>query len=66
MKKENIQKYIPRNITEAIKMRWVSWGDWLGTGNIKSGLVKYLSYNKARDYVHNLNKKYRRMDIICW
>jgi len=36
---------------------WVSWGDFLGTGNISTKYINFLSYDKARSFVHKLNLK---------
>jgi hypothetical protein len=37
---------------------WVSWEDWLGTGNIAPQDREYLSFKEAREYVHGLNMKF--------
>ena len=36
---------------------WKSWGDWLGTGNVASRLIKYRPFEEARDFVHKLKLK---------
>ena len=36
---------------------WKSWGDWLGTGNVASRLLKYRPFEEARDFVHKLKLK---------
>ncbi len=36
---------------------WVSYGDWLGTGNIGPGLKRYRSYQNARKFVRALGLK---------
>jgi len=36
---------------------WVSWGDFLGTGNIASFNIEYLSYNDAKKKVKGLGLK---------
>ena len=33
---------------------WVSWGDWLGTGNLGPQDYNFLSFEKAREFVRNL------------
>ena len=30
---------------------WKGWGDYLGTGNIASGSIKYFSYEDAKNYI---------------
>jgi hypothetical protein len=39
---------------------WVSWGDWLGTGNVAFYLQKYRSFRKARAFVRALRLKSTR------
>ena len=36
---------------------WKGYGDWLGTGNIKSGDQEWLSFENARSYMQNLGLK---------
>ena len=36
---------------------WISWGDWLGTGNIVTYKRRFLSFRKAREYARSLNLK---------
>jgi superfamily II DNA or RNA helicase len=36
---------------------WVSWGDFLGTGNIAANLREYLPFEEARAFVHRLELK---------
>ncbi|MEI6654577.1 MAG: DEAD/DEAH box helicase family protein [Verrucomicrobiota bacterium] len=36
---------------------WISWGDWLGTGNIAPSLRKYRSFQSARAFVRSLSLK---------
>ncbi len=36
---------------------WISYGDWLGTGNVGPGLKKYRSYKNARKFVRALGLK---------
>ncbi|WP_051205184.1 restriction endonuclease [Salinimicrobium xinjiangense] len=47
---------IPRNANHVYKEKgWIGYGDWLGT---KIGFTgEYLPYEKAREYVHDLNIK---------
>ena len=49
---------------------WVSYGDWLGTGTIHPGKIRYLSYDEVRDFVRSIGiktciewKKYVRGDM---
>jgi hypothetical protein len=38
---------------------WISYGDWLGTGNVSSAKFdyKWLSFEEARKFIHSLNLK---------
>lgn len=36
---------------------WISFGDWLGTGNIASQNINYRPFSEAREYAHALNLK---------
>ncbi len=36
---------------------WISWGDWLGTGNIANYLKEYRSFEEARKHAQSLNLK---------
>ena len=36
---------------------WINWGDFLGTGNIATCNMVYLSFEEARGFVHSLNLK---------
>jgi len=36
---------------------WISWGDWLGTGNIAPQLRKFKPFVDARKFVHSLKLK---------
>jgi hypothetical protein len=35
----------------------VSFGHWLGTGTLRPGSIEYLSFEKAREYIHGLKLK---------
>ena len=51
---------IPSNANHFYKDKgWVSWGDWLGTGNVAPGTQSYLSFVKARKYARGLGLKNR-------
>jgi hypothetical protein len=51
---------IPTNPNIGYKDKgWVSWGDFLGTGNKKGG---WLSFQSARCFIHTLNLKNQK----CW
>jgi hypothetical protein len=45
---------VPSTPNQIYKKEWVGWGDWLGTGVIAYQNRNYLSYEKARDFVHKL------------
>jgi len=34
---------------------WISIGDWLGTGSVATQKLKYLPFEEAREFVHNIN-----------
>ena len=36
---------------------WVSYGDWIGTGRVANTRKQFLPFNKAREFVRNLNLK---------
>src|SRR5262249_18046082 len=38
---------------------WVSWGDWLGTGNIAYRYMQYRPFKEARAFEHRLGLKSR-------
>ena len=50
-------KQIPTAPSSTYKKDWISWGDWFGTGRVQSQLIKYRSFEDAREYVHKLNIK---------
>jgi len=44
--------YIPLNPRQSyLKRGWISWGDFLGTGNKYDNDVSYLSYDEAKEYI---------------
>ena len=45
---------IPADPPGTYKDQWTSWGDWLGTGVVASYYKKFLPFEEARSYVHNL------------
>lgn len=54
---KHLPKNIPRRPEKTYKNAgWISWGDWLGTGNL-SPSRKLLSYKKARVFARNLKLK---------
>ena len=58
-KSGNCPKNIPSAPDRTYKKQdtWISWGDFLGTGNIKFGDIQYLAFEDARKFVHKLNLK---------
>jgi superfamily II DNA or RNA helicase len=57
---------IPTNPNNKYKdAGWVSWGDWLGTGRVPSGLRKYRPFDEAREFARSLglrnNTEWRRV-----
>jgi len=58
VKSGKLPKQIPADPMNVYKNKgWVSTGDWLGTDSVASFLRDYWSFEKARDYVHNLKMK---------
>jgi hypothetical protein len=55
---------IPTNPQRTYKKQWTSWGDWLGTGRIATHLRKYETFQKARNYVHDLELKNQKSWIV--
>ncbi len=48
---------IPTNPHRSYKKEWVSWGNWLGTGNVAPKDMVYLSFEDARKFVQSLGLK---------
>jgi len=49
---------IPFNPGRTYKKKgWVSWGDWIGSGNIATFKREYRKFEEARKFVHALNFK---------
>ena len=49
---------MPRSASHIYKNKgWVSWGDWLGTGNIHPSKIKWESFKKSKNYARSLNLK---------
>lgn len=48
---------IPYNPYRVYNDKWISWGDWLGTGRIATNKIVYLPFKEAREYVHSLGLK---------
>jgi len=45
---------------------WISWGDWLGTGNVANQGRIYRSFEEARKFARSLNLKNRKeWDKFC-
>jgi hypothetical protein len=50
--------FLPKNPNIAYKKSgWISWGDWLGTNRISNGKLRFLPFEKAREYVRSLSLK---------
>ncbi|MDC0545482.1 DEAD/DEAH box helicase family protein [Gammaproteobacteria bacterium] len=41
--------------TYSRKGKWITWGDWLGTGRKQTQQREYLPYDEAKIFVHKLN-----------
>jgi len=50
---------IPADPSRTYKNEWVSWGDFLGTGNIASKNRQFRSYNSAKKFAQSLGLKSR-------
>ena len=49
---------IPANPERAYYYKgWVSYGDWLGTGNVHASRIRYESYKAARNFVRSIGIK---------
>jgi len=53
---------LPANIPKAPEPTykgkgWISWGEWLGTGSVAPGEIKFMSYNHAQVFVCKLGLK---------
>jgi len=53
---KNMQN-IPSSPEKIYKDEWISWGDWLGTGNVHPKNKIFLSFEDAREFVHKLKLK---------
>jgi len=51
---------IPSAPVRVYKKHWTGWGDWLGTGNVRTQEIykNYLPFKEAREQVRALAKKY--------
>ena len=50
---------IPKNPESKIayKDKWQGWGDFLSTGNVRYGSIKFREFSKAKEYARALNLK---------
>jgi hypothetical protein len=56
--KETLPEDIPASPVKTYRGNgWVSFGDWLGTGNIAFRFKRHLSFEEARAFVHQLGLK---------
>jgi len=46
---------IPSNPNQVYKKQWKGWGDWLGTGNVRT--KQFRDFESARKFVHSLGLK---------
>lgn len=57
---------IPATVRQVYKKEWISWGDFLGTGNIHPSKRKYMTYESAKKLVHELKlKNQREWNLYC-
>ncbi|MGY5151893.1 MAG: integrase repeat-containing protein [Candidatus Nitrosopumilus sp. bin_6a] len=52
-KSDNKPKNIPSN-PQQVYEKWISWGDWLGTGKVSDNTREYRKLEDARKFVHSL------------
>jgi len=51
-----LPKDIPANPDAVYKAKgWISWGDWLGSGNVNNAHKEWRSFKEARKFVRGLN-----------
>ncbi len=50
---------IPSNVQNTYKKEWTSWGDFLGTGNIRPKDRKFMDFDRARKFIRKLKFKNR-------
>ena len=56
--------FIPRDPYEVyVNKGWISWGDYLGTGNIFDNKVNYLTYDKAKLIIKDVGIKTQKEHI---
>jgi hypothetical protein len=56
-KSGNKPKNIPASPNTIYKKEWISWGDWLNTGNISMQKKQYRSFEEAQKFVQKLGLK---------
>ena len=53
---------IPANPEEVYREQWNGMGDWLGTGTLRPQDMKFLPFEKAKEFVHSLGLKSHRQN----
>ena len=61
----NRPKDFPSNPERTYKNEWVSWGDFLGTGNISTKKRKWKSFDEAKAFIQSQGVK-TRQEFIEW
>ena len=58
-KSKNIPDNMPTTPNQVYKNEWISWGDFLGTGNLSSKQLQksFRTFEDARNFAHALNLK---------
>jgi len=57
-KSRNKPDNIPANPSGVYKNKgWISWGDFLGTGNVHVKFREYLSYQEAKEFIYKIHLK---------
>jgi hypothetical protein len=56
MQENKRPEFIPSNPEQEYKKtgEWKGWGEFCGTGSVLNGQIDYMSFKKARKFVHNL------------
>jgi superfamily II DNA or RNA helicase len=55
---------IPTSPSSVYKLQWKGWGDWLGTGSIYTGDMKFLPFDEAREIVHSYGFKNKEQYVV--
>jgi len=56
---------IPASPVRIYKEKWVTWGDWVGSGKVSTQGRKYLNFEEARSFVRSLKLK-GKDEYVVW